>query len=65
MTVAGIFYAWISPWFGDQPHKIFYVSSGLMLVGAAYFLWRLRGTGILIATRSSHNELGQGDAESA
>lgn len=48
MTVAGVLYTVIRPWFGDQPQHIFYVSSGLMLVGACYFLWRLRGTGILI-----------------
>lgn len=49
MTVAGLLYFVIRPWFGDEPQNIFYVSSGLMFVGASFFLWRLRGTGILVA----------------
>jgi acyl-[acyl-carrier-protein]-phospholipid O-acyltransferase/long-chain-fatty-acid--[acyl-carrier-protein] ligase len=38
--------------FGNQPQQIFYVSSLLMAVGAAYFLWRLRGTGLLIGKQA-------------
>lgn len=48
MTVAGLLYWEIRPWFGNEPQNIFYVSSGLMLVGAGFFLWKLRGTGILV-----------------
>ncbi|KAA5544474.1 MFS transporter [Roseiconus nitratireducens] len=50
MTVAGVLYSTIRPAFGTQPQHIFYVASGLMLVGAAYFVWKLRGTGLLAAT---------------
>lgn len=53
MTVAGVMYAVIRPAFGDQPQNIFYVSSGLMLVGAMFFLWKLRGTGILVGTQDA------------
>jgi acyl-[acyl-carrier-protein]-phospholipid O-acyltransferase/long-chain-fatty-acid--[acyl-carrier-protein] ligase len=53
MTVAGLLYSAIRPGFGDQPQRIFMVSSGLMLVGSAYFLWRLRGTGVLVPKRQS------------
>jgi acyl-[acyl-carrier-protein]-phospholipid O-acyltransferase/long-chain-fatty-acid--[acyl-carrier-protein] ligase len=48
LTIAALFYWGVRPAFGDQPQNIFYLSSLLMAVGAAYFLWKLRGTGILI-----------------
>lgn len=50
MTVAGVLYTMIRPSFGDEPQDIFYVSSGLMAIGAAFFLWKLRGTGILVGS---------------
>jgi MFS family permease len=49
LTIAAVLYAVIRPAFGEQPQRIFFVSSVLMALGAAYFLWRLRGTGILIS----------------
>ncbi len=50
LTVAALLYSAIRPAFGNQPQTIFYVSSLLMTVGAAYFIWSLRGTGILTGT---------------
>lgn len=50
MTVAGVLYPVIRPGFGDNPQRIFYICSGLMLIGAMFFTWRLRGTGILVNT---------------
>ncbi|MCA9140806.1 MAG: MFS transporter [Planctomycetales bacterium] len=51
MTAAGVLYSIIMPAFKDKPQQMFFVSSALMLVGAAFFLWKLRGTGILIGSR--------------
>jgi len=53
MTAAGLLYSTIRPLFGDEPQNIFYLSSGLMLAGAAFFLWQLRGTGLLTGNRAS------------
>ncbi|MEM6468842.1 MAG: MFS transporter [Planctomycetota bacterium] len=51
MTLSGILYALIRDSYGDQPQRMFLLSSGLMLAGAAFFLWKLRGTGLLIGSR--------------
>lgn len=51
MTASGLLYSGIRPLFGDEPQNIFYVSSGLMLAGAVFFLWKLRGTGLLLGKR--------------
>ncbi|TWU43974.1 Lysophospholipid transporter LplT [Novipirellula aureliae] len=48
LTVAALFYWAIRPVFGDEPQNIFWVSSILMAVGAAFFLWKLRGTGVMV-----------------
>jgi acyl-[acyl-carrier-protein]-phospholipid O-acyltransferase/long-chain-fatty-acid--[acyl-carrier-protein] ligase len=53
MTVAALFYWAVRPAFGNQPQKIFYLCALLMAAGAAYFLWHLRGTGILIGSPAS------------
>jgi acyl-[acyl-carrier-protein]-phospholipid O-acyltransferase/long-chain-fatty-acid--[acyl-carrier-protein] ligase len=53
LTIAAVFYWVVRPAFGNQPQNIFYLSSLLMATGAAYFLWMLRGTGILIGSGSS------------
>ncbi|MCD0458449.1 MFS transporter [Roseiconus lacunae] len=53
MTIAGVMYPLMRPGFGDAPQKIFYLCSVLMLVGAAFFTWRLRGTGILVSREQS------------
>ena len=53
LTIAAIFYAVVRPLFPEKsPDKIFYICAVLMAVGAGYFLWRLRGTGILIGNAS-------------
>ncbi len=52
LTVAALLYWAIRPAFGNDPQHIFYVSSALMAAGAAFFLWKLRGTGILLGSRS-------------
>lgn len=51
MVASGFIYELIYPAFEDAPHQIFFVCSGLMLAGMIYFLYRLRGTGILLGTR--------------
>jgi acyl-[acyl-carrier-protein]-phospholipid O-acyltransferase/long-chain-fatty-acid--[acyl-carrier-protein] ligase len=45
LALAALLYWVIRPAFGNQPQYIFYVSAALMAAGAAFFLWRLRGTG--------------------
>ncbi|WP_261343331.1 MFS transporter [Novipirellula galeiformis] len=50
LTVAALLYWAIRPAFGDTPQHIFLLSSILMAAGAAFFLWQLRGTGILIGS---------------
>ncbi|QDV46898.1 Lysophospholipid transporter LplT [Stieleria neptunia] len=53
MTVAGLLYWAVmsTPAFNNRPQRMFYVSSGLMLAGSLFFLWKLRGTGILIGSK--------------
>ena len=51
MTFAGLMFAKVMPAFKERPQSMFYVSSGLMLIGAVFFLWKLRGTGILIGPK--------------
>ncbi|QEF96674.1 Lysophospholipid transporter LplT [Stieleria maiorica] len=58
MTVAGLLYWAAMPAFTDRPQSMFYVSSALMLAGALFFLWKLRGTGILIGTKPSEQPAG-------
>lgn len=53
LTIGALIYWIIRPAFGDEPQRIFYLSSGLMAVGAAFFLWRLAGTGVLFTGRKS------------
>ncbi|TWU57268.1 MFS transporter [Rubripirellula reticaptiva] len=50
MTVAALLYWAIRPGFGDRPQHIFYICAILMAVGAAFFLWRLRGTGLVVGS---------------
>ncbi|MFG0263101.1 MAG: MFS transporter [Novipirellula sp. JB048] len=50
LTIAALLYWAIRPAFADQPQHIFLVSSLLMGAGAAFFLWQLRGTGILVGS---------------
>ncbi len=48
ITLSAVIFMSIRGGFGDHPQSIFYVCSGLMAAGAAFFLWKLRGTGVLI-----------------
>lgn len=48
LTVSALVYWVIRPAFGDSPQRIFLISAGLMTLGAAYFLWKLRGTGLIV-----------------
>lgn len=52
LTIAALFYWAVRPSFGNEPQNIFYLSSLLMALGAAFFLWKLRGTGILIGSKA-------------
>jgi len=56
MTVSALLYWVIRPAFGDEPQNIFYVCAGLMAVGAAFFLWRLRGTGLIMGTKQANTD---------
>lgn len=56
MTVAGVLYPVIRPFFGEAPQHIFYVCSAMMLAGAAFFLLKLRGTGILMGPPQENGE---------
>ncbi len=47
LTVAALVYWTIRPYFGNQPQEIFYISAALMALGALFFLWKLRGTGVM------------------
>jgi len=51
LTIGALLYWVIRPAFGTAPQHIFYVSSGLMALGAAFFLWRLKGTGVMFTGR--------------
>lgn len=53
LTLAALLYMVIRPAFGEEPQKIFYLSSGLMAVGAAFFMWKLRGTGLVVRNSAS------------
>ena len=48
LTLAAVFYWAFAENFEGRENEMFYVCSGLMAVGAAYFLWVFRGTGMLI-----------------
>ncbi|TWU42215.1 MFS transporter [Novipirellula artificiosorum] len=52
LTLAALFYWAIRPVFGNAPQNIFWVSSVLMAAGAAFFLWKLRGTGLVIGSKA-------------
>jgi acyl-[acyl-carrier-protein]-phospholipid O-acyltransferase/long-chain-fatty-acid--[acyl-carrier-protein] ligase len=56
MTAAALFYWAIRPAFGNEPQNIFYLSALLMVIGSAFFLWKLRGTGLVmrgVSTRTN------------
>ncbi|MEZ6091064.1 MAG: MFS transporter [Pirellulaceae bacterium] len=53
LTVASLLYWIMRSAFGDSPQHIFAVCAILMAAGAGFFLWKLRGTGILIGTANA------------
>ena len=53
LTLASFIFMVLAPVFKGAEYKMFYVCSGLMLVGAIYFLWAFRGTGLLIGSGAS------------
>lgn len=48
MTVSALFYWAIAKLFVGREHQIFVICSFLMLAGTCFFLWRLRGSGIML-----------------
>lgn len=52
LTIAAVLYWLIRDAFGNHPQHIFYLCALLMAAGAAFFLWKLRGTGILLGRPS-------------
>jgi len=53
LTLASLVVLVLAPAFKGVEYKMFYFCSGLMLVGAIYFLWAFRGTGLLVGSGSS------------
>lgn len=53
MTLAAVFYWLVRDWFGDQPQLIFYICSGLMALGAGFFVWRLARIQEYLAARKT------------
>jgi len=47
MTGSALIYRVVDPIFPDNPQQIFMVCAVLMLAGVSFFLYRLRGTGIM------------------
>lgn len=56
LTVAALLYWIIRKPFGESPQRIFLISAVLMAVGAGFFLWRLRGTGLIVGRRRQQPE---------
>ena len=48
LAIASGIFLLLRPAFGDAPQRMFLICSVLMAIGAGYFLWKLRGTGILL-----------------
>ncbi len=55
MSVASLLY-WGARGAFDTPQKMFYICAALMGVGAVFFLWKLRGTGIIFGRRSAETQ---------
>lgn len=49
MTFAAVVYFVVRGMFGDSPQRIFLLCSALMALGTVFFLWRLRGSGVMAA----------------
>ncbi|MGB0600104.1 MAG: MFS transporter [Rubripirellula sp.] len=50
MAISGLLFLFTRGMF-DKPQHMFYLCAALMAVGAAFFLWKLRGTGIIFGTK--------------
>lgn len=48
ITLSAVIFTALRGGFGDRPQQMFYVCSGLMASGTVFFLWRLRGSGLLV-----------------
>lgn len=46
LALSSLIYWIIRPWFGNKPDNIFMVCAVLMFVGAGFFFWRLRKSGL-------------------
>ena len=53
LTLASLVVLVLGPAYAGVEYKMFYFCSGLMLVGAIYFLWAFRGTGLLVGSGGS------------
>ncbi len=53
LTLASLVVLVLGRAYAGVEYKMFYFCSGLMLVGAIYFLWAFRGTGLLIGSGGS------------
>lgn len=49
MTLAAVVFFVIRGLFGESPQQIFLLCSALMAAGTVFFLWRLRGSGVMAA----------------
>ena len=48
LAIASVIFEILRPQFGDQPQHMFVICALLMVAAVGFFLWKLRGTGILI-----------------
>ncbi len=55
MMAASLFYWGIAQFFSEQPQRMFVICAALMAAGTVFFLWRLRGTGIMIGKGTDSN----------
>ncbi len=53
MTLAAVVFFAVREWFGESPQQIFLLCSFLMAAGTVFFLWRLRGSGVMAAPAAS------------
>jgi len=61
MTIAAVFYWLVRDSFGEQPQRIFYLCSGLMALGAGFFLWRLSGIRDYLKSSETSPSMGSGE----
>ncbi len=54
MTLAAVVFFAVRRLFGESPQQIFLLCSALMAAGTVFFLWRLRGSGVMSAPGRRH-----------